>query len=93
MKALSLALSATIAGTLSMGLMSVLMLFSIKALGKYRAQKKNLKKIDNVKRQDRINAMIEVVSLDYRQSKREAAKVTVLLGIQRKPSTGNVETG
>lgn len=75
MQALSLALSATIAGTLGMGLMTALVLLSLKALGKYRATKRNLKKIDNVKRQDRINAIIEVVALDYRQAIREAAKV------------------
>lgn len=68
-------MSVAIAGMIGVGFMTALLLMALKALGKYRDQQKIAKKIDAAKRQERINAVLELIASDHRQAIRKAAKV------------------
>ena len=51
-------------------------LATLKALVKFYDKKKNTKKIDDGKRDDRFNALLDSVSTDYRATVRAKAKVS-----------------
>ncbi|GMH35577.1 hypothetical protein BSKO_03445 [Bryopsis sp. KO-2023] len=70
---LSLVLSMMIAGTIGTAVMLSLTLLALKALGRYKREQKNLKKIDKGKRKDRFDALVELVAVDHRKAVRKAA--------------------